>query len=162
MKRKTAVSETWSAKEALDLRILTYMPLVPLITEHIGRQMDRPLNLGELAKEGVRGLIEAASSYAAQSRVPFRIYVKNHIRGAVLDGLVAGSSSSRSHLSERRRLPHFPQMWSGMPGFATGEHQRSDEFLLSLFELQRSLEHSVETAQRAKRSEIHASSQTRK
>lgn len=150
MKSKTAVTATWSTKEALDLRILTYMPLVPLIAEHVGRQVARPLNLGKLAKDGVAGLIEAATRYTAQSRIPFRTYVKNHIRGAILDGLVSGPPSSRWQLSERRRLPHFPQMWTGMPGFATQENQRSEEFLLSLFGLQRSLEHSEQTAQRAK------------
>jgi Pirin C-terminal cupin domain len=96
MKRRSAVRGASGGKGTLDLRVLTYMPLVPLIAEHVCRQVAQPVDLGNLIKDGIAGLIEAARIYTPQSSVPFGIYVKHRIKGAILDGLLSGTASPPS------------------------------------------------------------------
>jgi hypothetical protein len=148
MKRRSAVRGASGGKGTLDLRVLTYMPLVPLIAEHVCRQVAQPLDLGNLTKDGIAGLIEAARIYTPQSSVPFGIYVKHRIKGAILDGLLSGTASPPPLLSERRCLPHTQQMRTGMRSLGTAE--RGDEFLQSLLRLERSLEYSENTTDRVK------------
>jgi hypothetical protein len=150
MKRRSAVRGASGGKGTLNLRVLTHMPLVPLIAEQVCRQVAQPLDLGNLTKDGIAGLIEAARIYTPQSSVPFGIYVKHRIKGAILDGLLSGTASPRPLLSERRCLPHTQQMRTGTRSVGTGEAERGDEILQSLFRLQRSLEYSENTADRVK------------
>ena len=96
MKRKVAVLETSGGTGTLDQRVLTLMPLVPSIAEHVCRQVTQPSDRANLAKDGFAGLIEAARIHTPQSRVPFAMYVKHRIRGAILDGLLSGAVSPLS------------------------------------------------------------------
>jgi DNA-directed RNA polymerase specialized sigma subunit len=107
------------------------------------------LDLGNLAKHGFAGLIEAARIYTPQSRVPFRIYVRHCIKGAILDGLLSGTALPRAMLSERRCLPNTSQMRTST-GMGMQEAERGDECLRALFRLQEHLEYSENTGDRVK------------
>ena len=113
-----------------DLQILTYVPLVSVIVENVCQQVAQPLDRGSLAQDGVAGLVEAARTHSPKSRVPFGIYAKARIKGAILQGLLS-----------RTKLPSLSsgQMRVTAPGVESREGERGDEFLLSLFGLQRSL-----------------------
>jgi DNA-directed RNA polymerase specialized sigma subunit len=131
MKRRRAVRPESSGKETLDQRVPAFMPLVPVIAEQVRQQVVQPLDLGALTKDGFAGLIEAAKVYAAPSRVPFRVHVKQHIKGAILEGLQSrmGSWRPRSNSLAQR---------TGARGSQPLEAERSDVFLLSLLGLQHS------------------------
>jgi hypothetical protein len=156
MKRKVAVLETSGGTGTLDQRVLTLMPLVPLIAEQVCRQVAQPWDRANLAKDGFAGLIEAA--HTPQSRVPFGMYVKHRIRGAILDGLLSGAESPRPVLSERRRLPRTPPLRTGKRSVGTRATDRGNEFLQSLFRLGGSLESSEKTGDREKLSGVTANS----
>ena len=145
MKRKVAVLETSAGTGALDPRVLTLMPLVSLIAEHVCRQVAQPSDRANLAKDGFVGLIEAARVDTPQSRVSLGMYVKHHIRGAILDGLLSGAVSPRPVLSERRRLPRTEGLRTGKCSVGTRAADRGNEFLQSLFRLGGSLESSEKT-----------------
>jgi len=134
----------------LDLRALRYVPLVPLIAENVCRQVVRPLDLGNLTKDGMAGLIKAARTDNPQSRFPFKVYAKHHIKGAILDGLLSGTESSRALSCERRRLRNAHQMRLRIRSVEMQEAERGDDFLQSLLGLQRSLQYSENTSDRVK------------
>jgi len=122
MKRRSLAGGLHAEKGTFDVRVTASMPLVPVIVEHVCRQLAQPLDRGILSKDGIAGLVDAARSYIPQSRVPFRVYVKHRIKASILDGLGAETQGIRLE----------------------------DEFILSLFGLQRSLEYHAGTAKPGK------------
>jgi DNA-directed RNA polymerase specialized sigma subunit len=138
-------------REKSDVRALTYLPLVPVIAEHVYRQVAPPVGLGDLVKDGVAGLIEGARIYTPQSRVRLGTYLKHRIKGAILDGLLSGTASPRQLHSEQRYFLNTRQTRTGARSVETQDAERGDEFLMSLFALQRCSEYSENTAGRVGR-----------
>jgi len=135
MERRRTIRGASGRREESDLRVLTYLPLVPLIAEHVYRQVAPPVGLGDLVKDGVAGLIEATRIYTPQSRVLLGIYIKHCIKGAILAGLFTGTAAPPPLRSERRYFLTTRQIRTGARSVETREAERGDEFLLSLFAL---------------------------
>ncbi len=114
-----------------DARVLTYLPLVPVIAEHVYRQVVTPVGLGALVKDGVAGLIEAARIDPPQSRARLGTYVKHCIKGAILDGLLSETASPRQLPSEKRYFLNTRQIRTGARSVETQEPERGEEFLMS-------------------------------
>ncbi len=138
-------------REKSDVRVLTYLPLVPVIAERVYQQVAAPVGLGDLVKAGVAGLIEAVRSDPPQSRVRLGTYVKHCIKGAILDGLLSGTASPHRPHSEQRYFLNTRQIRTGAGSMETREAERGDEFLMSLFALQRCSEYSENTPGRIER-----------
>jgi len=91
-KHKSTIRGASGAKGTPDPRVLGYVPLVPMIAEHVCQQAAHSLNLGNLAMDGLVGLLETATIDTPQSGIPIGIYVKHLIRGAILDGLLSDTA----------------------------------------------------------------------
>lgn len=86
---KTALSKSAARKEnsRRDELIIEHLPLVNAIASHIQKSVPVHIELDDLVHAGVMGLVDAASRYRPDKKVPFRTYAKHRIRGAILDGL---------------------------------------------------------------------------
>src|SRR5437016_8232360 len=135
-------------REKPDARVLTYLPLVPVIAERVYQQTAPAVGLGDLVKDGVAGLIEAVRIGPPQSRVRLGTYVKHRIKGAILDGL---PSEIRQLHPEQRYFLNTRQIRAGARSTETQETERGDEFLMSLVVLQCCAEYSENTPGRVER-----------
>jgi RNA polymerase sigma factor for flagellar operon FliA len=68
------------------------------------RKLPRHLELDDLIEDGVLGLIAAARRYKPGLGVPFPLYAKHRIHGAIVDGLRRMDHLSRDLRSEAKRI----------------------------------------------------------
>jgi RNA polymerase sigma factor for flagellar operon FliA len=78
--------------------------LVRGIAKKVAATLPRHLELNDLIEDGVLGLIAAAGRYNPGLRVPFPLYAKHRIHGAIVDGLRRMDHLSRESRSEAKRL----------------------------------------------------------
>lgn len=70
-----------------DQLIIENLHLVRLLAANLRRSLSVHTELDDLTHAGTMGLIEAATKYRAEMEVPFAVYAKHRIRGAILDSL---------------------------------------------------------------------------
>jgi len=63
--------------------ILFYLPLVEIIAKRISRSTG--VNWEDLRQDGAIGLIKAIAKFDPSKGVPFEVFAKHYIRGAILD-----------------------------------------------------------------------------
>ncbi len=99
------VSRRRSANDAPAERlILAHLPLVRPIAKKVLAGLPAHVELNDLIQDGVCGLIGAARRYNARRGVPFPVYAKHRIRGAILDGLRRVDPATRDFRSKVKRL----------------------------------------------------------
>jgi RNA polymerase sigma factor for flagellar operon FliA len=72
---------------AADQLITTHVWLVRAIAKKVLEKLPSHVELNDLIEDGVFGLIAAAQRYDPARGIPFPLYAKYRIRGAILDGL---------------------------------------------------------------------------
>jgi RNA polymerase sigma factor FliA len=90
-----------SSKEELILRNLH---LVRPIAANIRARIPVHIETEDLIHDGICGLVDAAKRYDVARRVPFALYAKHRIRGAILDGLRRMDPASRDLRAKARRV----------------------------------------------------------
>lgn len=84
--RAQAIRQGVSAEERQE-HVLRYLPLVRGIANGIRQRLPESVDVDDLVQTGVMGLFQALENYQPDSGVPFELYAKHRVRGAVLDGL---------------------------------------------------------------------------
>jgi len=90
--------------------LLHYAPLVKIIVARITARLPRRQEMPDLIGEGVIGLIEAANRFDPGRGIPFGVYARKRIRGAVLDFLRGTDPLPRS---ARDREDHLRALRNG-------------------------------------------------
>ncbi|MHD0644012.1 RNA polymerase sigma factor FliA [Pseudomonas aeruginosa] len=89
--------------------VINNMDLVRRQALHIRSRLPDNVDLGDLIQAGNIGLIEAAERYDVSEGVPFELYAKNRIRGAILDETRKFDWVSRSVRRAGRELEQAKQ-----------------------------------------------------
>ena len=89
---------------ALDKLVTTHGALVLAIAVNIHSKLPVHVELCDLVQEGMRGLIDAARRYDPSRGVPFTMYAKYRVRGAILDGLRRFDPASRAFRTTSKKL----------------------------------------------------------
>lgn len=74
-----------------------HLNLVKAMAREMHRRLPRTVEYDDLYQNGVLGLMEAVKKFDSSKRVPFTLYAKFRIRGAILDGLRQSDRLTRSH-----------------------------------------------------------------
>ena len=77
-------AELFSRRDQL---ISEHLHLVKATARRVQRSLGVHVELEDLAHAGILGLFEAASKYQDDKQIPFPVYAKHRIRGAILDSL---------------------------------------------------------------------------
>jgi len=93
--------------------IRSHLPLVRRMAGHLASRLPPSIELDDLMQFGLIGLNDAIQRYQAQEGVPFEVYARTRIRGAMIDGLRQADLLPR-HVRDRvreaeeavRRLSH--------------------------------------------------------
>jgi RNA polymerase sigma factor for flagellar operon FliA len=80
-----------------------HLPLVDQVVQQVAGGFPRYVDRRELVRDGVLGLVEAASRYDGERGVPFDRFAARRIRGAVLDAVRSADWAPRSVRSASRR-----------------------------------------------------------
>ena len=103
---KLAPQTTEKNNARRDQLILEFMHLVRPIAGSVQKSISVHTELDDLVHAGTMGLFDAATKYQDDKEVPFPVYAKHRIRGAILDSLRELDWASR----DARR--HYKQMES--------------------------------------------------
>lgn len=87
---------------ARDQVILEHLPLVKAMAGSMRKKLPANVDLDDLVHAGILGLLGAVANFDPQKEVPFPIFAKYRIRGAMLDSLRKLDSASRN-LRRRQR-----------------------------------------------------------
>ena len=90
-----------------DELVLNHLSLVTAIAARVRESLPVHVELDDLIHSGVMGLFDAATKYESDKQVPFSVYAKHRIRGAILDGLRDLDCASRDL---RRRQKQMEQV----------------------------------------------------
>jgi RNA polymerase sigma factor for flagellar operon FliA len=91
-------------KDQRDALITEHFNLIRVIASHVQKSLGVHTELEDLIHAGTMGLFDAATKYREDKEVPFALYAKHRIRGAILDSLRQLDWASR----DARR--HYKQM----------------------------------------------------
>jgi RNA polymerase sigma factor for flagellar operon FliA len=89
-------------REQQDALIRTHLPLVRRMAGHLASRLPPSVELDDLMQFGLMGLNDALQRYQAQEGVPFEVYARTRIRGAMIDGLRQSDLLPR-HVRDRVR-----------------------------------------------------------
>jgi RNA polymerase sigma factor for flagellar operon FliA len=88
---------------AADQLVATHVWLVRAIAKKVLDKLPSHVELNDLIEDGVFGLIAAAQRYDPARGIPFPVYAKHRIRGAILDGLRRMDHLSRDSRSKVKK-----------------------------------------------------------
>jgi RNA polymerase sigma factor for flagellar operon FliA len=89
-----AVAEVGSRKR--EEFLMHYVPLVKVLVLRIATRLPRGRDVPDLIGEGSLGLIDAVNRFDPDRGIPFGVYARRRIRGAILDRLRAADPLPRS------------------------------------------------------------------
>ena len=89
-------------REQQDALIRSHLPLVRRMAGHLASRLPPSVELDDLMQFGLMGLNDALQRYQAQEGVPFEVYARTRIRGAMIDGLRQADLLPR-HVRDRVR-----------------------------------------------------------
>ena len=94
------------SNDAVDAERLVsaHLRLVRPIANNIRANLPAHVELNDLIQDGMCGLIGAARRYNTRRGVPFPLYAKHRIRGAILDGLRRVDPATRGFRSKVKKL----------------------------------------------------------
>ncbi|MCZ2078350.1 MAG: sigma-70 family RNA polymerase sigma factor, partial [Bryobacterales bacterium] len=84
--------------------VMSHVWLVRGIARSVQSKLPRHLELDDLIEDGVLGLIAASRRYEPGIGVPFPLYAKHRIRGAIVDGLRRMDHLSRDSRAEAKKI----------------------------------------------------------
>ncbi len=101
---QTATSSRQKTLASRDQLVLENMDLVKAIVGQVRRGLSAHVDVDDLTNAGMMGLIDAAAKYDETKEVPFNVYAKQRIRGAVLDSLRQADSVSRQARRQYKQI----------------------------------------------------------
>jgi RNA polymerase sigma factor for flagellar operon FliA len=84
--------------------LLHYAPLVKALAARIAAHLPREMRTPDLVGEGVLGLLDALNRFDPKRGIPFGVYARRRIRGAILDLLRASDPLPRSARDRQDRM----------------------------------------------------------
>ncbi len=103
--------------------VIGHLGLVRGIAKKMQGTLPRHLELNDLIEDGVLGLITAAQRYKPGFGVPFPLYAKHRIHGAIVDGLRRMDHLSRDARSKAKRVERERELPSAeRRGCAAGQN----------------------------------------
>lgn len=100
--------------------VIEHLGLVKTIAARMRGNLPRSVDFDDLVQAGTLGLVDAASKYSPEKNVPFGVYAKHRIRGAILDSLRRFDHASREIRQWQKRI-------DDVTGELTSELQRAPE-----------------------------------
>jgi len=113
---------------AAEQLVTTHVWLVRAIAKKVLEKLPCHVELNDLIEDGVFGLIAAAQRYDPARGIPFPLYAKHRIRGAILDGLRRVDHLSRDLRSKVKKADAAPLRTNrarSRAGGLAGKHGRS-------------------------------------
>ncbi len=98
------VSKCRSHDTVAERLVLAHLRLVRPIANKVRASLPAHVELNDLIQDGMCGLIGAARRYNTRRGVPFPLYAKHRIRGAILDGLRRVDPATRGFRSKVKKL----------------------------------------------------------
>jgi len=95
-------TQTAYKRDHQDSLIRLHLPLVRRMAGHLASRLPPSIELDDLMQFGLMGLNDAMLRYQAQDGVPFEVYARTRIRGAMIDGLRQADLLPR-HVRDRIR-----------------------------------------------------------
>jgi RNA polymerase sigma factor FliA len=102
--RRTPQCPPATAAPSEEELILGNLHLVRAIAANIRVKIPVHIETEELIHDGICGLVDAAKRYDVARRVPFALFAKHRIRGAILDGLRRMDPASRDFRSKAKSV----------------------------------------------------------
>jgi RNA polymerase sigma factor FliA len=87
-----------------DQLVLEHMGLVKALALQVRRGLAVHVELDDLMNAGMMGLLDAATKYEGEKEVPFTVYAKHRIRGAILDSLRQVDWASRDARRQYKQM----------------------------------------------------------
>jgi len=87
-----------------DELILEHFSLVHAIASNVRKSLGVHVELDDLVHAGTMGLFDAATKYQESKEVPFAVYAKHRIRGAILDSLRQVDWASRDARKQYKQM----------------------------------------------------------
>jgi RNA polymerase sigma factor for flagellar operon FliA len=85
-----------------DRIIISHLPLVKAIAVRVHENLPVHVDLDDLVHAGVLGLMDAVAKFRPEKNVPFSVYAKHRIKGAMLDSLRQSDWASRDMRRAKR------------------------------------------------------------
>lgn len=134
-----------AAKQNRDQAIAEQLPMVRLLARRMHRRLPVHVGMEELISAGALGLVEAASRFDWGAQVPFAIYARTRVKGAMLDFLRGLDWGSRSLRRQAREMEHAIQALVAKGISAPSEAAIASEMGLPLSQYQQFLSDLVST-----------------
>jgi RNA polymerase sigma factor FliA len=99
-----------------DQLVLEHTDLVKAIACQVRRGLTVHVELDDLIHAGMMGLLEAAGKYQDNKDVPFTLYAKHRVRGAILDSLRQVDWASREARRQYKQMDVVSRELSGKLG----------------------------------------------
>jgi RNA polymerase sigma factor (sigma-70 family) len=77
--------------------VLAHMELVKKIAGSFLRKVPPSIELDDMVHEGLLGMIEAAGRWDEALKVPFKLYIKHRVRGAIQDSIRRRHYANATH-----------------------------------------------------------------
>ncbi|MBI4876479.1 MAG: FliA/WhiG family RNA polymerase sigma factor [Acidobacteria bacterium] len=90
--------------EKRDRLVVENLPLVRAIALRISDHLPAHVELDDLIHEGLLGLTDAATRFDSAKHVPFSVYARHRIRGAILDSLRESDWATRGLRRRQRQM----------------------------------------------------------
>jgi RNA polymerase sigma factor FliA len=101
---QTATNGNEQSQSLRDQLINEHYHLVASVARNVRRSLSVHIELDDLTHAGNLGLVDAASKYDDSNGVPFPMYAKHRIRGAILDSLRQLDWASREARKQYRQM----------------------------------------------------------
>ena len=132
-----------SQKTERDEMIVNHLPLVRGIAKRIRDSIPVSVVFDDLFQVGVLGLIDAVDRYRPEMNVPFDLYAKFRVRGAILDSLRRLDTVSRDQRKRAKQIRRAADSCAQALGRAPTDNEVSEELGLTpdgLFRVKRDLD----------------------
>ena len=117
-----------------------FAPLVKRIAYHVLARLPASVQVDDLIRNGMLGLLDAISRYEEGFGAQFETYATQRIRGAMLDGLRANDWLPRTLRREMRRVEDVLNRLEHEHGRVPSEQELADAMAMPLADYQRLLQ----------------------
>jgi RNA polymerase sigma factor for flagellar operon FliA len=113
------------------------LPEVKRIARSIHERLPQSISIEDLSQAGVLGLLDAAKKYKPSKNVPFKVYARVRVRGAIIDSLRQDDWGPRSLRSQARRIHEASAQLQSRLGREPEETEIAEEIGVSLEKYQK-------------------------
>lgn len=120
-----------------DAQLQQGIQLVRRISFRMARRLPPNVDVDDLIGAGMEGLLKAFQAFDPQRQIPFDVYAKSRVRGAILDELRAGDTLTRYGRSRMGEITAAVSRLQHSLGREPADQEIADELRMSLEQYQK-------------------------